>query len=162
MSLTDGASTPSFNTLGEPTSYYCCDCGFGPQSMVLCPQCISCSHTGCSRCKSDATEKNSGREIGASAAAVERVDFTDVSSDVSLTFQRPSPTASATTRLEGIPDMNVTPAVHGLVINGHPADGGSNWYCCQCGDGPNNMSLITGCCMCGHNKCGCCLIEPQK
>src|SRR5882757_5021515 len=100
MSLTDGASTPSFNALGGPNYYYCCGCGCGPQSIALCPLCIDCGHPGCSSCKSDATEKNSGQEISASAAAIERVDFTDVSSDVNLTFQRPSPAASATTRLE--------------------------------------------------------------
>lgn len=162
MSLADGASTPSPNALGGPTSYYCCYCGLGPQLMALCPKCIDCGHIGCSNCRSDATERISGREIGASATAVKRVDFTDVSSDANLTFQFHSPTASATSHFEGIPDMNVMPAVHGLIIDGQPADGGLVWYCCQCGDGPNNISLVTGCPMCGHRRCSSCNIEPQK
>ncbi|OCK94611.1 uncharacterized protein K441DRAFT_677447 [Cenococcum geophilum 1.58] len=156
MSLTDSASTPSFNTLGGPTDYYCCGCGFGPQSINMCPKCINCGHTGCSSCESDATEGISGREIGASATTVERVDFTDVSSDVNLTFQRPSPTAFATTRLEGT-------NIHGLIFDEEANDSEHfTWYCCSCGDGPMGTANNAGCCECGHWRCEMCSVEGGK
>jgi hypothetical protein len=33
------------------------------------------------------------------------------------------------------------------------------WFCSNCGDGPNSMSLAVGCSMCGHIQCTYCPIE---
>ncbi|KAF9732725.1 hypothetical protein PMIN01_09583 [Paraphaeosphaeria minitans] len=32
------------------------------------------------------------------------------------------------------------------------------WYCGNCGDGPHNYSLNTGCVACGHTRDGCCTV----
>lgn len=35
------------------------------------------------------------------------------------------------------------------------------WYCCNCGDGPLDCGLDSGC-FCGHMKCSACAVEPRK
>jgi len=35
---------------GDPDYWYCCLCGYGPQSVHLSPSCCSCGHDGCSNC----------------------------------------------------------------------------------------------------------------
>lgn len=35
------------------------------------------------------------------------------------------------------------------------------WYCCQCGDGPNNYTIQIGCCVCWHSRCSSCLAKGK-
>ncbi|KAK7190491.1 hypothetical protein PSPO01_03466 [Paraphaeosphaeria sporulosa] len=36
------------------------------------------------------------------------------------------------------------------------------WYCCNCGDGPHNIKLDTGCSSCGQTRCGSCTTGSAK
>lgn len=155
-------STPSGNTLGGATTYYCCNCRYGAQSILLCPVCINCGHHGCDMCETDATENISDREI-APATAAEILVCTNASSNVDSRHQHlPSATPSRSP-VHKIPDMDVTPAVCGHFSDEEPADGGGYvWFCCNCRDGPKTCTIQPACCNCGHERCGGCTIEPQK
>ena len=34
-----------------------------------------------------------------------------------------------------------------------------SWYCCNCKDGPKRINIQLGCVLCGHDRCGYCLVE---
>ena len=36
------------------------------------------------------------------------------------------------------------------------------WYCCQCGDGPNEVNYVLKCLECGHERCESCTLETTK
>ena len=156
-----GASTPSGNTLGGATTYYCCQCKNGPLSIRLCPACVHCGHYGCGLCETDATENISDREI-APATAAEILVYTNVSSNVDSTHHLPPATPSRSP-IHKIPDMDVTPTICGHFSDEEPTDGGGYiWFCCVCEDGPMTCAINAACCSCGHERCGRCVVEPQK
>jgi hypothetical protein len=36
------------------------------------------------------------------------------------------------------------------------------WYCCQCGDGPNEVHYVGACLECYHPRCGGCSVKATK
>lgn len=155
------ASTPSGNTLGGATAYYCCQCQNGPQSVLLCPICVHCGHYGCNSCGADPTENISDRKI-APATAAEILVCTNAS-NVDSTHQRlPSATPSKSP-VHKIPDMDVTPAICGHFSDEELTDGGGYiWFCCMCTDGPMTCAIHAACTNCAHERCRRCDVEPQK
>ena len=170
-------NNPSPTIHGGAEYYICCQCGNGPQSIKLCPQCYHCSHIGCSFCTGD--YQNAHEEKGPPSASI-LVKNSKASTDPSLVntlSQDPSRTTRSPTSLPlshgemalnaSVPERDAPTCVdedawtHGDHVTAPATDGDYTWYCHMCGDGPYGPVNVA-CVMCGHWKCGKCDVYPAK
>ncbi|OCL04395.1 hypothetical protein AOQ84DRAFT_367546 [Glonium stellatum] len=118
---TISSALPAGNTLGAPETYYCCNCGFGPQTLELCPACISCGHVGCNCCTTDDRNETANLMTTSTITAAETIASTGVRNIDGVPRDLLSLTSPGHDTIGAI----VTPAF-GTVA---PAEGGSYVWC---------------------------------
>ena len=90
------------------------------------------------------------------------VVYTPLTTDNSMTEHLPA-TRSPILYQDSLPEANIVTDIDGPLRNGGATDGGDySWYCCQCGDGPHDYTVVPGCPMCDHHRCTSCTIVPRK
>jgi len=143
--------------------YYCCSCQYGPMLLALHAACINCGHQGCSKCNAEAAEGASKLATIPTTPEPGSTTLADASLKTSDEITRPHSTAPLATFCGGgLVVTNITTDIHGLTSCEKPTEGEYDWYCCNCGDGPQYVGVNPGCTTCSHWRCSSCAIEPRK
>ena len=150
-------------TCGAPETYYCCCCNFGPMSLALHPACISCGHWGCSTCNGEAIERTTNSAAAPTAPEPTPPMMTDTIpiSDNPTTHSQAA--SSAAFGRGDLSETKITSTTHRPFCNETPINSRDTvWYCCDCGLGPNWITLDIACVYCRHSRCSSCTVDPQK
>lgn len=143
--------------------YYCCSCRYGPMLLELYAVCINCGHQGCSNCNAEAAEGASKLATIPTTHELASTTLANASLKTSDQITRPHPTAPLATFCGGgLLEANLTTDIHGLASCEKLAEGEYDWYCCNCGDGPQYARVSLGCASCPHWRCSSCATEPRK
>lgn len=167
------------------TSWYCCDCGDGPHGTLM-DKC-HCQHTRCSNCSTgvDSEGYETTSECGdldcnliafsnttptprtfnltTTTSTLELTALTteQLTNTLRLASYTPTPTTSTTiTDLPSSEHHTHTPSGQGQ----RGDDSTWVWYCCSCGNGPNNYTLDKACPFCYyHKQCrSCTYVDAAK
>ena len=154
---------PDPHTSGPDSAYYyCCSCQYGPMLLALHAACINCGHQGCSTCNAEATDGPLKLATIPTTPEPGSTTLADALLETSDEITRPHPTAPLAAFRESGLGRNLTTDIHGPASYEKPSEGEYDWYCCNCGDGPQYARVNMGCVSCPHWRCGSCAVEPRK
>lgn len=138
------------------SSWYCCDCQFGPHDFGLHSTCFQCGTMRCDDCSIETSSFDDTTHCCShELPAYPSVTNSQISHGTPVTqLGAMPPTMSLTTTFN--PGLSLFQG-SGSTTSGIMTHGATYMYfCCQCNDGPKVYNVQPQCVMCNHIACASC------
>lgn len=151
--------------MSSHTNWYCGHCDHGPMRVPIDQHCVNCYRQidEYARYERVGTPRTSSRELPPAQhpepSTIEGFpsDSVKLESSTAVTSQGEMPTDSNHHRRRRPTGDHFDS--RGLGRFYCPVAASTKWYCCQCGDGPKNISVEPMCVGCQHPMCSSCRKE---